>query len=396
MILLLLFVANFAIAHAHVLNMTRVRVSFDDSAVFKAEVDIDLTQLLGSSQAYYDLSLLAKEAQAGQLSLLTAALMETLTFHFGDAVVEPELVDWRVPVVDRAHYDDYYVGKMTHLVWQGRVPASRAPFVLGVAAGAPIEYPIAFTVERTDRGVRKTRWMDVGGQESQLFDYEQVQPAESTRPMATGPAVSGAELPGWQRAVGVQVDALWRYLKLGFQHIVPGGLDHILFVLGLFFLGISWRKLLSQTTVFTVAHATTLYLSTQGIFSLPQWFVEPAIAASIAFVALENIFKPRLHVFRLVVVFCFGLIHGLGFASSLSEVPMPKREFLTALLGFNFGVDFGQLFVIGVAFLCVGWFRKKAWYFTRIAVPCCWFIAAIGFVWAIQRVTFFAMHLPGV
>ncbi len=122
----------------------------------------------------------------------------------------------------------------------------------------------------------------------------------------------------------VQAGTLWRYLKLGFDHIIPDGADHILFVLGLFFFGLSWRKLLSQTTVFTVAHATTLYLSSRGIFSLPAWLVDPGIALSITFIAFENIFRPRLSVGRLAVVFFFGLVHGLGFASGSEGVGLAQ------------------------------------------------------------------------
>lgn len=180
------------------------------------------------------------------------------------------------------------------------------------------------------------------------------------------------------------------YLRLGFRHIVPEGVDHILFVLGLFFLGITWRNLLSQTTVFTVAHATTLLLSTYGVFRLPSRYVEPAIAISIAVIAVENILKPKLGPARLAVVFAFGLVHGLGFASSLSEIPFPRNDFLVALLGFNFGVDCGQLFVIALAFLVVGAFRDKPWFRNRIAVPCSAGIAAIGLVWAIERAVYYS------
>jgi hypothetical protein len=96
-----------------------------------------------------------------------------------------------------------------------------------------------------------------------------------------------------------------------------------------------------------------------------------------------------LNAFRLVVVFCFGLIHGLGFASGLKQIQMPQHEFLMALLGFNFGVDFGQLFVILLAFLAVGWFRNRPWYFSRIAVPASCVIAAIGALWAVERIYFY-------
>jgi hypothetical protein len=179
------------------------------------------------------------------------------------------------------------------------------------------------------------------------------------------------------------------YLLLGFHHIVPEGIDHILFVLGLFFLGITWRKLIFQTSVFTVAHATTLFLSTYGIFSLPSKYVEPGIALSIAFIALENVFHPKLGWKRLAIVFSFGLIHGLGFASSLSEIPFPKHQFIVALLGFNFGVDWGQLFIISLAFLAVGWWRNRPWFRARIAIPCSLAIAAVGIFWAIQRIIFY-------
>jgi len=91
-------------------------------------------------------------------------------------------------------------------------------------------------------------------------------------------------------------------------------------------------------------------------------------------------------------VFGFGLVHGLGFASSLSDIPFPKHDFMVALLGFNFGVDFGQLFVIAVAFMLVGWFRNEPWFRIRIAIPCSLVIAAIGLLWAIQRIAYNSGH----
>jgi hypothetical protein len=133
-----------------------------------------------------------------------------------------------------------------------------------------------------------------------------------------------------------------------------------------------------------------LFLSTYGIFSLPSRYVEPGIALSIAWIAIENVFKPRLGPGRLAVVFAFGLVHGLGFASSLSDIPFPKHDFIVALLGFNFGVDFGQLFVIAVAFMLVGWFRHRLWFRSRVANPCSLVIAAIGLFWAIQRIVYYS------
>jgi xanthine/uracil/vitamin C permease (AzgA family) len=114
--------------------------------------------------------------------------------------------------------------------------------------------------------------------------------------------------------------------------------------------------------------------------------VDPAIALSIAFIAIENVVKPRLGPGRLAIVFGFGLVHGLGFASSLSDIPFPKTDFMVALLGFNFGVDLGQLFVIALAFLAVGWFRNRPWFRRGIAIPCSLAIAAVGLFWCVQRI----------
>jgi hypothetical protein len=181
-----------------------------------------------------------------------------------------------------------------------------------------------------------------------------------------------------------------RYVVLGFVHILPRGTDHILFVVGLFLLGNNLRPLLMQITAFTVAHSITLALSMYGVCRLPPQVVEPLIALSIAFVALENIFTAKLHRWRLFVVFGFGLIHGLGFASVLTSIGLPRKEFVTALVTFNAGVELGQLSVIALAFLVVGWWRGRSWYRQRTVVPASGLIATVGIFWTIQRLNLYA------
>lgn len=175
------------------------------------------------------------------------------------------------------------------------------------------------------------------------------------------------------------------YLKLGFTHIVPKGLDHILFVLGLFLLSARWRPLLYQVTAFTVAHSVTLALSMQGILALPERFVETLIALSISWVAVENIATSRLQPWRVVLVFCFGLLHGLGFAGVLSELGLPEGRFLTALVSFNVGVELGQVSVVALAFLVVGRFRHLAGYRRYVVIPSSAVIAAVGLWWSVTR-----------
>ncbi len=185
-----------------------------------------------------------------------------------------------------------------------------------------------------------------------------------------------------------RMEIIGQYLRLGFTHILPKGLDHILFVLGLFLLSRRAKPLLLQVTSFTIAHTVTLALSIYGVFSLPSSIVEPLIALSIVFVAVENIFTSELRPSRVALVFAFGLLHGLGFAGVLSELGLPRAEFLPALLSFNAGVEAGQLAVISLAFLAVGLFRHRSWYRRAVVVPASVLIAVVGLYWSVQRVFF--------
>lgn len=176
------------------------------------------------------------------------------------------------------------------------------------------------------------------------------------------------------------------YTALGFAHILPRGLDHVLFVLGIFLLTVQFRPVLWQVSAFTIAHTITLALTIYGIVSLPPSIVEPLIALSIVYVAVENLFTSKLHAWRPLIVFCFGLLHGMGFAGVLSEIGLPRSEFVPALLSFNLGVEFGQLTVILAAFVALGLpFRRKPWYRQRIVIPGSLLIAAVGLYWFVER-----------
>lgn len=179
---------------------------------------------------------------------------------------------------------------------------------------------------------------------------------------------------------------LRQYLALGFVHILPRGLDHILFVLGLFLLRAQLRPVLVQVSTFTLAHSLTLALSLYGIVALPATIVEPLIALSIVYVAIENLRTQALTPWRVALVFLFGLLHGLGFAGVLTELQLPRADFAVALLGFNLGVEAGQLTVIAGAAVLVGWCRRRPWYHRRVVVPASLAIAAIGAYWMITRV----------
>ncbi|QJF51292.1 HupE/UreJ family protein [Roseobacter ponti] len=198
--------------------------------------------------------------------------------------------------------------------------------------------------------------------------------------------------------------AFLSYIPVGFDHILPKGLDHILFVLGLFFLSTRWRPLLFQVTAFTLAHTVTLALGALGLVNVPGSIVEPLIAASIVYVAVENVFHKGLSRWRPAVIFGFGLLHGLGFASVLAEFGLPEDQFIPALIGFNVGVELGQLTVIALAalllFISVRLARRMDLdpaeaaattypvMFRSVSVPASLLIAAVGAWWTIERVFF--------
>lgn len=176
------------------------------------------------------------------------------------------------------------------------------------------------------------------------------------------------------------------YTKLGFEHIVPLGIDHILFVVCLCLLNTKLKTIIWQATAFTIAHSITLALSMQNIFTLPGAIVEPIIALSILFVAVENLVIRELKPWRVVLVFLFGLIHGLGFASVLNETGLPRDQFALSLISFNVGVELGQLLIIAIMCTFLLFFEKRTWYRPRIVYPISLLIIFIASYWTIQRI----------
>jgi hydrogenase/urease accessory protein HupE len=186
-----------------------------------------------------------------------------------------------------------------------------------------------------------------------------------------------------------RTDTAVLYLKLGYKHILPLGLDHILFVLSLFLLSSKLKPVLWQSLAFTVAHSVSLGLAMYNVIKVSPAIIEPLIALSIMYVALENVFVKRLRPSRIGIVFLFGLIHGLGFASALNNLGLPQQSYLASLIMFNIGVELGQLTVILAAFLLFAkWFGDKPYYRKYIVIPLSLAIAAIALYWVIQRTLF--------
>ena len=258
-----------------------------------------------------------------------------------------------------------------------------------------LDVPIVENVELPRLSVLSFQALGQGPIEQAAFELDRIFGASVLRQTGIEDGLTQYLEPGQIsdvliRSNGADVSGLSRfieYIPVGFRHVVPDGLDHIIFVIGLFLLSLKLSTLLWQVSAFTLAHSITLIAGAWGIIPISPQIIEPLIALSIVFIALENVYSSHLKAHRTAVVFAFGLLHGLGFASVLTEFGLPAGQFLAALLGFNVGVELAQVAIIGMAFALIGVpFGKSAYYRPYFTIPTSIAIAAIGAWWFVERV----------
>jgi len=351
---------------AHEIRPAVVDVHLQADGTYQVSVQVNMEALLaGVSPAHSDTSESPNAARYNDLRALPASELEArirafwpqyrdgVRLEFGGVRSEPELA-----ALDISDPGDLARARLTTLRLSGSIPSGAKTLRWTYA---PQYGGSVLRLHRAGEGEIIAAWVREGESSAAC-------PLAGTVARATRSEVFG------------------QYLVLGFTHILPKGLDHMLFVLGLFLLSTRLAPLLWQVTAFTLAHSITLALSVYGVIALSPAIVEPLIAASIVAVAVENLLTSRLHAWRVVVVFAFGLLHGLGFAGVLTEIGLPREDFVTGLVAFNVGVEGGQLAVIALAFLGVGYgFRNKPWYRTRVVMPLSALIALTGSYWMVER-----------
>ena len=354
------------VASAHEIRPAIVTAEFNPDGTYVIKVKANAEVLLAGigpehedtldtpqAQRYDTLRALSSEALVAEFRAFSGIWLAGINISFDSIRAKPTLFAIDVPPVG-----DLALPRLSVLTIGGQAPSGSPAFRwrYDPAFGSSV-----LRVRRADDGKMVAIWLK-GGKQSEAIP------------------VTGAPR---QDAVEVFI----QYVSLGFTHILPLGLDHILFVLGLYLLSVRLRPILIQVTSFTVAHSVTLGLGLYGVVSVPPSVVEPLIAASIVFIAVENFLTDRLTPWRPYVVFGFGLIHGLGFAGVLHEIGLARDDFMNGLIAFNVGVEFGQLAVIVLAFLVTGvWFRKKPWYRTRVVQPTSVIIGLFGAFWMFERV----------
>ncbi|MBT5214993.1 MAG: HupE/UreJ family protein [Pelagibacteraceae bacterium] len=185
-----------------------------------------------------------------------------------------------------------------------------------------------------------------------------------------------------------KINSFIKYLFLGIEHIIPKGLDHMLFIIGLFLFSNLIRPLLLQVTMFTIAHTITLVIASLSLINVNASIVEPLIALSIVYIGVENIFKKYSNTkIRYYVIFLFGLLHGLGFALVLKDVGLDYSNLLMNLVSFNIGVEIAQIFILFLLYLTIGlFFSKKKYYKIIFQIPLSLFISLIAIYWFVERI----------
>ena len=339
---------------AHEIGTTRVAVTFQEGRTYDVEIVTDAAALVDKLETSSG-GASPTHASAAQLQSLLAGFDETfrqrVTVTFDGSKVHPAIAYAVTPETDVA-------ASVATIRLTGEIPEQSRDFAWRYAWTFA---SYAMTIRGAPSAPAATVWLE-GDQSSAPFAL--ASPAPPVDRLGTA----------------------WTYFSLGFTHIVPLGLDHMLFVLGIYLLSGRARSVLSQVSAFTVAHSITLGLSMYGLIAVPPGVVEPLIALSIAYVAIENMFRSELRSWRVALVFAFGLLHGMGFAGALKELGLPRSEFVTALITFNLGIEGGQLAVIGAAFLLVGWqFGTRSWYRSRIVVPVSILIACTAVYWTLER-----------
>jgi len=359
-------------AFAHMLNMTQMEVAVSEDRIARVSLSIDLGQSLMTAQDYW---LATQAARADQQLLLQPALDRLgsqMQFLLDGRQQSATLTGFEIDATSLEAIQNPLSPQMATLFYE--FDASGGEVVnVSLDPGLDVPWPFLLKVDIAGQRLPVSRLLtEVDRTTMDVF---------LNRDNQGGFDLAAGFVSNWARfAPGLT------WIAVGFQHIIPRGLDHILFILGLFFLAGGWRALLLQVTGFTVAHSLTLGLSMFGIVSVPAAIVEPLIALSIVYVALDNLFATRLARWRILVVCGFGLLHGLGFASVLAEIGLPQEQFMLGLALFNIGVELGQLTVIAAALVAVGWFKRQAWYESMIAHPATIAIAGTGAYWFLKRI----------
>ncbi len=352
---------------AHLLNMTRITLQQGPNQNIAMTVVIDLTRATGGGENYFQLAQSASPILQQPILDIAQRIQAASLITINGQGLRLNLVSVNLPQsLPKEDFTSSLAWPMSTFVFNAAIPVDLTPIETAIVKATftsqfEFEEPIALSIQQTAQKRSLNRWL-VRNQQSPSFDlYAPTTSLEESTP-------------------NVWSEYIWQ----GIIHILPKGWDHALFVLGLFLGARRIRDLLLWVTGFTLGHTVTLGLAAYGAIEVSPVIIEPIIALSIAWIAIENISQPATNNvqtstwWRLGVVVIFGLMHGLGFALALKELGFPAQGFMSALISFNIGVELAQLTIIAIAFMVLGhWYKNKHWR-ARVVVPGSAIIACIA------------------
>ena len=365
LLILALLLLPFPAAHAHLQNSTQIELRLvPGSSTAELEVAVDLTEAFGNARLYYEVSH-GLNSDPALIRGVILDLAQAIEVESGGRSLAMTLEAFAWPDLPLVSFTEFWAAPMARFRFNIELAETGSVVQVRVAAGYPFPRPVAVT--GIAHGNRTSRWVSPGVW----------QPVLSISPPDPQELSWAVPAPASQVA--------WHHLQEGFVHILPKGLDHILFVVALLLAIQSLRLAVGLITGFTLAHSITLALVASGSLNPPAHWVELAIAATILIVALVNFWRSPPGSHRLVVVTLFGLLHGMGFANALTQLGLPADDFWIALLTFNLGVELGQLVIVATFFLVFWRFRQQAWYRSWVTLPGSLGIAAMAALWMVQR-----------
>ncbi len=350
------------------MNMSEVRGSIDANGTLTLAMQMDLQRQLGGPESYFRLSGLGEDALSAPDYLAHwQTLVDSIEIHQGDERIVPRMLQVTPP---EGYSLEQFAGGFTWPMTNVRVGAEINPeqaVSIRFRSSFAYEEPIALTLEAGDK--RRTRLL-VANQQSAAFQAYNA-----------GSAAMQAD------ANGVDFKSLWSFTVQGALHVVPLGLDHLLFLLCLYLGARSMRQLVLLISLFTVAHSITLGLAAYRLVPVPTDWVEVLIVVSILWLAIGNLRRPGKVIVKAPLILMFGLLHGLGFATALQALDIEPSNFLLTLLAFNVGVEIGQLGFIAAVALLLGWALKQEWARQRVLIPLSSLAVIVSSVWLVQRLS---------
>jgi hypothetical protein len=353
-------------ASAHLLNMTEVEIRALDQQNLSVQLQIDLSRQFDSRADYYQLTQLSDPINDVEVTQITHSLFQAMEFNNNGVAIDKTwtLTEFTPAPLNQPDYENLFNWPKVLITAEIQLAQPVDAFTVTFRPSFIFEEPIAATlaVNQTQR----TRWLVAHQTSPQLL-------------LATNAPTQVAEQPyGWRD--------FSQHLRIGFAHIIPVGLDHILFILLLCLLCQNLRQGITAITLFTVAHGVTLSITLMGWVRSPVQWVEVLIAATIVWAAFDVFRRTGLKRRHLLFIFCFGLIHGLGFSSAIGQQSIDANNLLLSLLALNLGVELGQLLVAAATLVAMVAANQRA-VLARLRQLTATAVGLLGIIWIINRLT---------